>query len=141
VLSTLWSVDDVAASELMAGFYRNILSGKAKAASLREAQMAFLSKEGSATLTRGAFLATREASPRTIAYAHPYFWAPFVLVGDGGLTTCLEAGHAATGRRQVGGLSGLAEKPVTLCATKPCTPVRERFPSKIAAPRAVRVAV
>ena len=84
VLSTLWSVDDVATGDLMAAFYRNILAGKAKAAALREAQVSFLTRKGSATFTRDVSIAGRSTGPRTIEYAHPYFWAPSSSPAMGG---------------------------------------------------------
>jgi CHAT domain-containing protein len=61
-LGSLWPVSDDAAAELMVGLYRNLGQGGAsKAEALREAQLALL------------------RSPR---FAHPFFWAPFVLVGN-----------------------------------------------------------
>jgi CHAT domain-containing protein len=62
VISSLWSVDDVATAELMARFYREMLTGqKTPAAALRAAQLS-LSKEKK--------------------WQEPYFWAGFVLQGE-----------------------------------------------------------
>jgi CHAT domain-containing protein/tetratricopeptide (TPR) repeat protein len=61
---TLWSVEDKSTSELMADFYANLLGREAPAAPSS---------------------AMRAARRRMIAdkrYNMPYFWAPFVLVGD-----------------------------------------------------------
>ena len=55
---SLWRVDDEATAELMTSFYRGLVAGKATCAALREAQLEILSR-----------------------YRHPYYWAPFVLVG------------------------------------------------------------
>jgi CHAT domain-containing protein len=55
---SLWRVDDEATAELMTSFYRGLVAGKATCAALREAQLEILSQ-----------------------YRHPYYWAPFVLVG------------------------------------------------------------
>jgi CHAT domain-containing protein/tetratricopeptide (TPR) repeat protein len=60
VLASLWQVNDRSTLELMRGFYRDLgKSGEAPA--LRNAQLAMLGLGG--------------------RYAHPYYWAPFVLVG------------------------------------------------------------
>ncbi len=61
VLASLWQVNDRSTLELMQGFYRR-LTQSGKAAALAEAQRAM-----------------RRAGGR---YSHPYFWAPFVLVGE-----------------------------------------------------------
>jgi CHAT domain-containing protein len=58
-LATLWSVDDESTTELMSQFYRDLNSGVTKAEALRQAQLAVFAKE-----------------------ERPYFWAPFVLVGN-----------------------------------------------------------
>ncbi len=58
-LATLWSVDDESTTELMSQFYRDLNSGVTKAEALRQAQLAVFAKE-----------------------ERPYFWAPYVLVGN-----------------------------------------------------------
>ncbi len=60
ILSTLWPVEDEATRGLMVHFY-GLLNKNDKASALRSAQLALLS------------------DPRT---AHPFFWAPFILIGD-----------------------------------------------------------
>jgi CHAT domain-containing protein len=60
-IATLWLVNDAATGSLMAEFYRELAqSGVSKAEALRRAQL---------TLLKGR-------------YKNPYFWAPFVLVGN-----------------------------------------------------------
>jgi CHAT domain-containing protein len=61
VVVSLWSVDAHSTHDLMVEFYRNIKKGLDKATALQEAQKAIMEKE---------------------EYSHPYYWAPFVLVGD-----------------------------------------------------------
>lgn len=61
ILATLWKVDDASTSKLMEIFYRNWKSGMSKAEALREAQ---------------------EAVRRMKGYEHPYYWAPFIMIGD-----------------------------------------------------------
>ena len=65
VVATLWPVDDRSTMRLMQTFYRlrNDSPGQPKVEALRQAQLSLL---------RGA----------TAAYAHPYFWAPFILIGN-----------------------------------------------------------
>jgi CHAT domain-containing protein len=60
MLVSLWPVEDAATARLMARFYKDLSAGPARDA-LRAAEREVLS------------------DPRT---SHPFFWAPFVLVGD-----------------------------------------------------------
>jgi CHAT domain-containing protein len=61
VIATLWSVNDKVTGILMERFYDRLRSGMAKAQALRIAQMEV-----------------------RVEYPHPYYWAAFVLTGDGG---------------------------------------------------------
>jgi CHAT domain-containing protein len=57
-----WKVESASTTELMTAFHRGLAGGEgAKADHLRQAGLALLRQ------------------PR---YAHPFYWAPFVLVGD-----------------------------------------------------------
>ncbi len=63
-LATLWSVSDESTAALMAEFYQKLTQSgvsMSKAQALREAQLTLL---------------------KNPLYNHPYFWAPFVLVGN-----------------------------------------------------------
>jgi CHAT domain-containing protein len=60
IVASLWEVDDQATGVLMKSFYQN-LKTQGKAEALRNAQTSLMK------------------DPR---YIYPYFWAPFVLVGD-----------------------------------------------------------
>ena len=64
VLATLWEVDDASTLALMKSFY----GGLRQAAGTED-------KATALALAQRALLASDE-------YKHPYFWAPFVLVGD-----------------------------------------------------------
>jgi len=88
VLATLWDVNDASTSRLMSDFYdrwvKNPAAGKAEA--LREAQIAFLrgpAAPAGAGSGRG-FQAESEptGSAHDAGYAHPFYWAPFVLIGN-----------------------------------------------------------
>ena len=62
VLATHWPVDDLATSLLMSKFYQNLADGHSFNQALRQAQTDFLNIE----------------PPR---YRHPYYWAPFFMLG------------------------------------------------------------
>lgn len=64
-----WSVDDAATAALMQGFYRNLKRGHSKAAALREAELALLH-------------GNRRKGGGKPKWSHPYYWAPFILIGD-----------------------------------------------------------
>ncbi|MGA3332576.1 MAG: tetratricopeptide repeat protein [Terracidiphilus sp.] len=88
VLATLWDVNDLSTSHIMSDFYsrwvKNPAGGKAEA--LRQAQLAFL--HGGGTVPGGAAgrgFETVGQGPvvqSSLGYAHPYYWAPFVLIGN-----------------------------------------------------------
>jgi len=61
VLMTLWSVEDKSSVQLVESFFRHMQEGKSKSEALR--------------------LARDEI--RRAGYDHPFFWAPFILVGEG----------------------------------------------------------
>ncbi|MCC5670411.1 CHAT domain-containing protein [Nostoc sp. CHAB 5784] len=58
-LATLWTIDDESTSEFMGELYRQLDAGVTKAQALQRAQLAILAKEN-----------------------RPYFWAPYVLLGN-----------------------------------------------------------
>ncbi|MGL5943505.1 MAG: CHAT domain-containing protein [Waterburya sp.] len=64
-IATLWGANDEATANLMTKFYNNLANDTqiSKAKALRQAQLDLLSEEDS-------------------LYRHPYYWAPFVLVGN-----------------------------------------------------------
>lgn len=66
VIATLWKADDKSAATLMELFYRGrSMTGLSKAEALRKAQLQFVAGQAAGR-----------------ARSHPYFWAPFVLMGD-----------------------------------------------------------
>jgi CHAT domain-containing protein len=68
VVATLWAVDDRTTARLMSRFYDALQRGASAATALSEAQRAL------------------RRSPDT---RHPFYWAGFVLVGDGGVRVAL----------------------------------------------------
>jgi CHAT domain-containing protein/Tfp pilus assembly protein PilF len=85
VMSTLWDVNDASTSLLMSDFYNRWLGAKpvAKGEALRQAQLDLLHKTENAvgSAARGSKLQDEDASVPS-RYAHPYYWAPFVLIGN-----------------------------------------------------------
>jgi len=61
VMVSLWSVQDRSTADLMVRFYQQLDRRKDKAAALRQAKLDLI---------------------QTKRYAHPYYWAPFILIGD-----------------------------------------------------------
>lgn len=70
VIATLWPVVDKSTSLLMREFYQLRKSGLTKAKSLQKAQIALLKGE------------LEPESDNCEHFTHPYFWAPFVLIGN-----------------------------------------------------------
>lgn len=61
VVTSLWEVDDEASRDLMMSYYTNLLRG-----------------EGRSDAMRAAARAVRRT------HEHPYYWAPFIVIGDAG---------------------------------------------------------
>jgi len=62
VLVSLWSVSDMSTATLMGAFYKNLIKNKlSKTDALRQAQLTLISDP---------------------TYSHPFYWAPFILIGD-----------------------------------------------------------
>jgi CHAT domain-containing protein len=68
-----WSVSDASTAALMERFYAEVAQGKPKGAALRRAALSLL---------HGTGKASSGSSALSSSYAHPFYWAPFVLVGD-----------------------------------------------------------
>lgn len=62
LVQSLWRVEDDSTARLMKRFYESIRAGKSKGVALQDAQRAMLDVSG----------------------VHPYYWAPFQLIGDRG---------------------------------------------------------
>ena len=87
VISSLWEVDDASTGELMGDFYRRWVEGGGKVTkveALRQAQLDLLSgkvKPVAGQSGRG-FALDEPAHETLVGYAHPFYWAPFVLMGN-----------------------------------------------------------
>jgi CHAT domain-containing protein/Tfp pilus assembly protein PilF len=60
-IASLWRVDDLATHVLMEHFYNELRDGKTKIEALRQAQNSLINSE----------------------FEHPYYWSPFILIGNG----------------------------------------------------------
>ncbi len=83
VVASLWQVDDAVAAATMETFYRGFLvGGRTRSQALRESKLAVRRSAESRGRARG-FGSTGGGSqpPCPEAVGHPFFWAPFILVG------------------------------------------------------------
>jgi CHAT domain-containing protein/tetratricopeptide (TPR) repeat protein len=91
-IASLWSVNDGGTQALMNAFYAILQKGNiTKAEALRQAQIALITKDLSAVgVPRGEeagieVVSTRTGLPPQVSnnLNHPYYWAPFILIGNG----------------------------------------------------------
>ncbi len=92
VVATLWPVADESTGLFMREFYRLREAGHlTKAEAMRQAQIALLKGSVDAAGAENAGKAVGPDSAQVVAtaatasrarYAHPYFWAPFILMGN-----------------------------------------------------------
>ena len=92
VVASLWKVDDSSTAKLMGNFYKYLKTGT-KVDALRKAQLDLirrsaridlLAKRGIGGTGRlGGNPRLKSLSQDSVSTSHPYFWAPFILVGDG----------------------------------------------------------
>jgi len=69
VIVSLWSVESGSTAKMMEIFYGNLLYGMNKSKALREAKLSIMKD-------------FEVIEGKKVSYAHPFFWAPFVLMGD-----------------------------------------------------------
>ena len=97
VVASLWPVFDTSTKELMQDFYRlrEAKSGTTKIEALRQAQIELLrgTHSSAASPSNDRQIVHEEAKPSAAnkplfkldpkaPYAHPYYWAPFILIGN-----------------------------------------------------------
>ncbi len=94
VIASLWQVADNSTSELMHNFYKNLAENKqkiTKAEAMRLAQLQLLYDKDVTVddIKRAGGINVKPTSPssgkksESKTFAHPYYWAPFVLIGNG----------------------------------------------------------
>ncbi len=89
-IASLWQVSDGGTQVLMDTFYAALKRGMSKSEALRQAQIALITGDlkaiggirGDATIQA---VSTRTGLPASISNRlnHPYYWAPFILIGNG----------------------------------------------------------
>ena len=89
-MSSLWKVSDRGTQSLMTEFYAALNQGLTKAEALQAAQRSMIAnsdtvsdeddpRAGAPPMSRdGAAIASNYPG-----YSHPYYWAPFILIGNG----------------------------------------------------------
>ena len=87
VIATLWSVNDPATANLMQMMYRlrQETPGMAKGEALRLAQVAMINgqlKGDAGEADRAAIPTHKIGVARAGDWSHPYYWAPFILLGN-----------------------------------------------------------
>lgn len=90
VLASLWTVDDGGTQVLMNAFYEQLKSGNvAKVEAMRQAQIALINANNKTASNGKRSSIEIEAlgsgvAPNTVnRLSHPYYWAPFILIGNG----------------------------------------------------------
>lgn len=95
IVSSLWNVNDASTEEIMVNYYTNLAAGLAKDEALRSAQLTFMDNyQGD---------------------AHPFYWAPFIVIGD---TVPLQFGNGSNWNLLKGALGLFAMLMVLLWAIK-----------------------
>ncbi len=72
ILATLWRADDESTRDAMADFYQHYRQAAVtKAEALRQVQLKMIGRYGPNKMQKS-----------DTSFAHPYFWAPFILIGN-----------------------------------------------------------
>lgn len=97
VIASLWSVNDASTSLMMQQFYKNLATGTSekpmtKSEALRQTQLSLLQgkitakdapqRGGLGVLSKPGVESTGNNSSSS-NFSHPYYWAPFILIGNG----------------------------------------------------------
>ncbi|MGF1934090.1 MAG: CHAT domain-containing protein [Nostoc sp. ChiQUE02] len=76
-IASLWSVDDGGTQALMSAFYGILSTDKlTKTEALRQAQVSLITGDWKS-------LSHNETVAAVSSFSHPYYWAPFILIGNG----------------------------------------------------------
>ncbi|WP_170191008.1 CHAT domain-containing protein, partial [Geitlerinema sp. P-1104] len=89
VIASLWAVSDQGTQVLMTAFYEALALGMSKTEALQAAQRALITNDFAAVGGRREAMlewvssVTGQPLPPRGTLAHPYYWAPFILIGNG----------------------------------------------------------
>jgi len=87
-ISSLWTVDDGGTQILMNAFYNALKQGMTKAQAMQAAQKALITGNYSAVGGQRSDIVVVDVRPRPSDFLgsntlqHPYYWAPFILIGN-----------------------------------------------------------
>ena len=87
VIASLWAVNDGGTQALMNAFYSALKKDKiTKTEALRQAQIAMINSDRPANPSQRASIEIiQDGVPPEVAsrLSHPFYWAPFILIGNG----------------------------------------------------------
>lgn len=83
-IASLWSINDVGTKNLMSEFYAGLQKGNMNSVeALRQAQIALIKNGTVSEQNQQGLGDVNSASTDTSYLSHPYYWAPFILIGNG----------------------------------------------------------
>ncbi len=85
VIASLWKVSDPATALFMKELYKHLKAGKTKAQAIQQVQKDFIQSKLTVKDAPPRSLATvpdTTKAPTTVNFAHPYYWSPFILIGN-----------------------------------------------------------
>ena len=94
MIASLWQVADNSTSDVMQNFYQNMAKNKqkiTKAEAMRLAQLQLIYNQNvtigdikrAGGIVPDKIQPSPDKKPVSKTFAHPYYWAPFVLIGNG----------------------------------------------------------